>query len=446
MAQRLLDILAADFCIKGRIIFSDIKALLGEHDLIEKRHICTKRIFRKLVALVLMVTFCITFASDNLTIKSNAEVTEESIKEKENQIDDAKKERDKMKSSLTDIEAVKKELEQDKSDINSYIAELDASLTDIQSNIDALEQQISDKEAEIEETKAELEEAKAQQQQQYESMKERIRFMYEKGDTYLLELLLESDSYGDMLNKAEYITELSAYDNKKLQEYILTTQLIALTQEALEEEQATLEEAKADVEAEQASMEALMSEKQSQLSVVNASISEKEAAIKEYEAQIAEENETIAALEKAVEADKAKLASQNKRTYDGGMFTWPCPAYTRISDDYGMRMHPTLGIEKMHNGIDLAAPTGSSILAAYAGTVVAASYSSTMGNYVMIDHGDGLYTIYMHASALYVSTGQEVTAGQNIAAVGSTGRSTGPHLHFGVRLNGSYVSPWNYLK
>lgn len=393
-----------------------------------------------------MVAYCVTFAKGNLTIKSYAEVTEESIKEKENQINDAKKERDKMKSSLTDIEAVKKELEKSKSDLNTYISELDASLSDMQANIDELEQQISDKEAEIEETKKELEAAKEQQQKQYDSMKERIRFMYERGDSYLLELLINSDSYADMLNKAEYISELSAYDNRKLQEYILTTQLIAITQEALEEEQATLEEAKADVEAEQASMEALMSEKQTQLAAVNADISDKEAAIKEYEAQIAEENETIAALEKAVEADKAKLANQNKRTYDGGMFTWPCPAYTRISDDFGMRMHPTLGINKMHNGIDLAAPTGSSILAAYSGTVVAAAYSSSMGNYVMIDHGDGLYTIYMHASALYVSTGQEVTAGQNIAAVGSTGRSTGPHLHFGVRLNGSYVSPWNYLK
>lgn len=414
--------------------------------MIRKRHICNKRIFRKLVALVLMVAYCVTFAKGNLTIKSYAEVTEESIKEKENQINDAKKERDKMKSSLTDIEAVKKELEKSKSDLNTYISELDASLSDMQANIDELEQQISDKEAEIEETKKELEAAKEQQQKQYDSMKERIRFMYERGDSYLLELLINSDSYADMLNKAEYISELSAYDNRKLQEYILTTQLIAITQEALEEEQATLEEAKADVEAEQASMEALMSEKQTQLAAVNADISDKEAAIKEYEAQIAEENETIAALEKAVEADKAKLANQNKRTYDGGMFTWPCPAYTRISDDFGMRMHPTLGINKMHNGIDLAAPTGSSILAAYSGTVVAAAYSSSMGNYVMIDHGDGLYTIYMHASALYVSTGQEVTAGQNIAAVGSTGRSTGPHLHFGVRLNGSYVSPWNYLK
>ena len=98
------------------------------------------------------------------------------------------------------------------------------------------------------------------------------------------------------------------------------------------------------------------------------------------------------------------------------------------------------------DGIDIGAQYGASIVAAYSGTVVAATYNASMGNYIMIDHGDGLYTIYMHASALYVSTGQEVTAGQNIAAVGSTGRSTGPHLHFGVRLNGSYVSPWNYLK
>ena len=108
-------------------------------------------------------------------------------------------------------------------------------------------------------------------------------------------------------------------------------------------------------------------------------------------------------------------------------------------------MHPTLGVEKFHNGLDMAAPGGSPILAAYDGNVVAADYSSSMGNYIMIDHGDGLYTIYMHASALYVSKGNFVVKGQNIAAVGSTGRSTGNHLHFSVRLNGNYVNPWNYL-
>ena len=158
-------------------------------------------------------------------------------------------------------------------------------------------------------------------------------------------------------------------------------------------------------------------------------------------------NAEIKAMEDLVAAQKAELAKENKaaRTYDGGMFAWPAPSYTRISDDYGNRMHPTLHVQQFHNGIDLASPGGSPILAAYDGTVVSAAYSSTMGNYVMLDHGDNLYTIYMHASALYVSKGENVVKGQKIAAVGSTGRSTGNHLHFSVRLNGSYVSPWNYL-
>ena len=187
-----------------------------------------------------------------------------------------------------------------------------------------------------------------------------------------------------------------------------------------------------------------MDTKANELSAVQTDISNKEAAIKAYEDEIKAENEAIAALEREVAADKASLYS--RYMYDGGMFTWPCPNYSRISDNYGMRMHPTLGVEKMHNGIDLAAPSGSPILAAYNGTVVAADYNSTMGNYIMINHGAGLYTIYMHCSALYVSKGQDVTSGTKIGAVGSTGRSTGPHLHFGVRLNGNYVSPWNYLK
>lgn len=387
----------------------------------------------------------IFFASSGAMTK--AAVTQQSITEKENQISDAKKERDSMKKSMTDLEALKKELESTKSDLNTYIKELDASLTSIQEKISDLEEQITEKEGQIEETTAELIEAQRIQQEQYEAMKKRIKFMFEKGQVMYVELLLSAGNFADMLNKAEYIQELSAYDRQKLEEYVENERLISLTKEALEEEKETLDEAKAQVEQEEANMQSLLDDKNSELASVNSDIENKEAAIAEYEAQIAEENETIAALEKAVEAEKAALAAQNaRRTYDGGMFAWPCPSYTRISDDYGMRIHPTLGISKMHNGIDLAAPSGSSILAAYDGTVVAASYSSTMGNYIMIDHGSGLYTIYMHASSLSVSKGAEVTKGQKIASVGSTGRSTGPHLHFGVRLNGSYVSPWNYLK
>ena len=173
----------------------------------------------------------------------------------------------------------------------------------------------------------------------------------------------------------------------------------------------------------------------------------KEDSIEAYEADIREETEIIEALEAAIAEEKRKLIEQNQKllTYDGGQFKFPLAYYTRLSSEYGWRMHPTLHVEKFHNGIDLASPTGTDIYAAYDGKVVAAAYSSSMGNYIMIDHGDDLYTIYMHASKLYVSTGDIVVKGETIAAVGSTGRSTGPHLHFGVRLNGQYVSPWNYL-
>ena len=402
-----------------------------------------KKYCRKIAYGILSLALIFSLFSET-AFMSRAEVTEESIKAKEEQISNAKKERDSLSSAKTDLEKLKKQLENSKSDLNNYIAQIDSSLTDIQEKIDNLDAQITEKEEQIEITTAELEESERIQQEQYEAMKKRIKFMYERGETIYFELLVESGSFADMLNKAEYIEKLSSYDRGKLNEYIATTELITLTKEALEEEKATLDEAKATKEEEQSNLEALLQQKSAELSTVNANISDKEKAIAEYEAEIKAENATIAALEKEVAADKAEL--QSKYRYDGGMFTWPCPSYTRISDDYGMRLHPTLGVEKMHNGIDMAAPAGSAILAAYAGTVVAASYEASMGNYIMINHGNGLYTIYMHCSALYVSKGQEVTAGTKIAAVGSTGRSTGNHLHFGVRLNGAYVSPWNYLK
>ncbi|MBQ3798090.1 MAG: peptidoglycan DD-metalloendopeptidase family protein [Butyrivibrio sp.] len=380
----------------------------------------------------------------NSSFVSHADVTEESIKQKEAQISSAKKERDTLKNAKTDLEKVKKQLETSKSNLNTYISQIDASLTDIQGKIDSLNDQITEKENQIETTTNELHEAERIQLEQYEAMKKRIKFMYERGDTIYFELLIESGSFADMLNKAEYIERLSSYDRDKLNEYIATTELISLTKQALEEEKETLDEAKASREAEQDNLESLLQAKSAELNSVKADISNKEAAIAEYDAEIKAENAAIAALEKEVAADKAALYSKYK--YDGGVFTWPCPSYTRISDDFGMRMHPTLGVQKMHNGIDLAAPGGSAILAAYAGTVVAAAYEGSMGNYVMISHGNGLYTVYMHCSALYVSKGQDVSAGTKIAAVGSTGRSTGNHLHFGVRLNGAYVSPWNYLK
>lgn len=374
-----------------------------------------------------------------------SELTNDLIKEKEQEIENAREMKEQLQSNLTDIKKVKEELEASKQDLAEYVERLDGELESIQAKIADLKGKIEDKEGEIVLTQGELEEAIQDQERQYEAMKERIKFMYEKGDNLYMELIFSSQSFGDMLNKAEYIEMLSSYDRKMLDRYVETRELIELYKQQLEEERAYLEDAKAGVESEEASLNSLIDEKKVAIEQVSNDIDNKEAAIAEYEAYIKEQNETIAMLEKVVAEEKAKLAEESRIRYDGGMFQWPAPSYTAISSDYGNRQHPTLGVERFHNGLDMAAPGGSPILAAYDGKVVAADYSGSMGNYLMVDHGDGLYTIYMHASALYASKGDFVVKGQNIAAVGSTGRSTCNHLHFSVRLNGSYVSPWNYL-
>lgn len=379
--------------------------------------------------------------------KADNSLTNDSIKEKEEAISKAEEEKKILQTGLSDIKKIVASLESTKNDLDSYVKSLDANLAKIEEKITELKELISKKEKEIEETMEALEEAQKVAEEQYEAMKSRIKFMYERGDTFYLELMLSAESFGDMLNKSDYVMKLSAYDRKMLDEYEKTAQAIAAFKVELEAEQEVLAEAKEAIEQEQAAVSTLINNKEKEIKVYEADISNKEQLVKEYEAEIASQNAEIAALEAAVAEERKRLAAANEKlkSYDGGQFKWPAPSFTRISDDYGNRMHPTLGINKFHNGIDLAAPNGSPILAAYDGDVVAATYSSTMGNYIMIDHGDSLYTIYMHASALYVSKGDTVSRGDKIAAVGSTGRSTGPHLHFSVRLNGSYVSPWNYI-
>lgn len=369
-----------------------------------------------------------------------------SIQEKQEQIEEAEKAKSKIKSNITNIQAMVSALEKEKGDLEAYVTKLDEDLTDVQEKIAELKDLISEKETEIEETEEELEEAEEIQATQYENMKKRIKFIYEKGDTFYLELVMSSASFGEMLNKATYVEKISEYDATKLEEYKQTCEYIQACKEQLDAEKELLDEAKAQVEEEEANLETLISAKEGEINIKTADINNKEAAIKEYEEDLAAQTATIQALEAAVAAERAQLAEAGEAiVYDGGMFKWPAPSYTRISDDYGNRTHPILGVQQFHNGVDMAAPGGSPILAAYDGKVVAAAYNASMGNYIMINHGGGLYTIYMHASALYVSTGDTVTRGQKIAAVGTTGRSTGNHLHFSVRKDGAYVSPWNYL-
>ena len=402
--------------------------------------------WRRIFCVALGLTLVFGTASRYQTTAFASELTIDNIKQMEAEIKKAQEEKKALQSGLTNVKELKKELEESKTSLSNYVAEMDANLATVQAKIDELKTLISEKEEEIADKTEELEDAIEVQQNQYEAMKSRIKFMYEKGDSLSLELIFSSESFGEMLNKAEYIESLSAYDRKMLDEYVAYAEYVALCKEGLEEEKSVLDEAKAAAQAEEDALNELIAAKEQEINQVSSDIANKEQAIKDYEADIAAENETIKALEAAVAEERKKLAAEQGRKYDGGMFTWPAPSYTRISSEYGNRMHPTVGVEKFHNGLDMAAPGGSPILAAYDGKVVAADYNSSMGNYIMIDHGDSLYTIYMHASALYVSKGTEVSKGDKIGAVGTTGRSTGNHLHFGVRLNGSYVNPWNYLR
>ncbi|MBQ2802686.1 MAG: peptidoglycan DD-metalloendopeptidase family protein [Lachnospiraceae bacterium] len=400
--------------------------------------------------ILLGISLCMLFVSlwhPTVSATGNSALTSDSIKEKESQISKAEKEKESLKGNLSDLQKIKKELETKKNDLKSYVAELDGNLSEIEQKITGLKADIAVKEGEITQAEAELEAAQEKENNQKDSMISNIRLMYERGDPPLLDMLIRAESFGDFLNKADFVENIMAYDHAMWEEYIANRKLVELCKEQLELEKEILDQTKANVELEQQNLEALIAQKNQDITAYETDIDNKEQAIRDYEQLIAEQDAEIEALEKAIAEEKKALLAANAEviTYDGGLFKFPLASYTRMSDNYGWRMHPTLHVEQFHNGVDFAAPKGTAIYAAYDGKVVAATYSATMGNYVMIDHGSSLYTIYMHASALYVSKGDVVVRGETIAAVGTTGRSTGNHLHFGVRKDGEYVSPWNYL-
>lgn len=377
---------------------------------------------------------------------SNA-LTNDYIKEKEREIQQIEQEKEEIQQGITDAKAQVERLKGQQQDLYLYAQQVDAILLELAEKIELLNEQIELKELQIEQTKRELAEAKEVERQQYEAMKVRIRFMYEEGDAYYLEMLFSSTGFADMLNKADYIEAISAYDRRKLEEYILNEQLIELCQEELEAQEEALQAQRDGVIAEQEAQRELREQAQREIASRQNQIDEEMATLEQWNAELEAQTATLETLEAQVAAEKKRLQELNQpqQTYDGGAFAWPAPSSKNVTSEFGWRQHPVLHYNRFHNGVDIGAKSGSPIVAAYDGKVVAASYTSAMGNYIMIDHGDGLYTIYMHCSQLYVSEGAIVVRGEHIAAVGSTGISTGPHLHFSVRLNGEYMDPLNYI-
>ena len=372
---------------------------------------------------------------------STEKVTEDAASTKSMQ--EAQDEKAQLEKALKEAQSTIEDLRDSKGDIESKVTELNQQLIDISARITDLENQLTAKSEDIQETKDELAGAKEREAQQYADMKVRIQFMYENGQTSYLEALLSSRNISEFLNSADYIAQIQSYDRQKLTEYQDTVESIVNLEAQLEQEYTDLEALKSTVESNKATVAAMMRQKESELADISGDIEDAQSDADYYAAEIQAQEELIAAIKRA-EAEKA-AAGVEEHPYTGGAFRWPCPSSTRVTSNYGTRVSPMSGASSNHKGIDIGASAGADIIAAADGTVTAASYSSAAGNYVMIDHGGGLYTVYMHASSLLVSPGQTVSAGDVIAKVGSTGISTGSHLHFGVSLNGSYVSPWSYL-
>lgn len=355
---------------------------------------------------------------------------------------------DKIKDIKSDIDQIKKniqQLEADKSNLQSYIARLDEEAASLTRQIEKLNEDIEEKKEEIVQAQADLDEAQRVADQQYEDMKLRIQYLYENGNPSYLEMLLTADSIGDFLNKSTYVKAMSEYDRKMMDEYIAQKEAVAAAKAVLESEEEELELMADAAKEQKETVDALIKKKTAEIQSYQAQIDSQNSEAAEFKEDLEEQEKLLNQIEEQIAA--AALANASVDDGDGGAsgFVWPCPSSRRITSGFGPRTQPVPGASTNHKGIDIGAAHGSSIVAAAGGRVTTSTYSGSAGNYIVISHGNGLSTVYMHCSALYVSAGDVVSAGQSIAAVGSTGFSTGPHLHFGVIKNGAYVNPRNYV-
>lgn len=344
-------------------------------------------------------------------------------------------------TDIQDNEQKKDALQQELEGAEQEAASLEKRLNNIVAEMRQTKQEMETKEAEIEAAENALIEAHISRNEQYAQMKSRIKYMYENGNQQMLEVLLESKSIADFMNRAEYATMLSEYDRNMLQKYQKTVDAITAEEERLQGEYAELGTLQKSLSKKQAKVEKLLAKQNAEVNRLATQIDDLQSLIDE--AKEAERRR------KEAEAAK-KLANSNKKpgqsvVNGNGYFTHPCPGMTYQSSYFG-EVRYGIGDLTPHKGHDYAAPAGTPVYAAAAGTVIIAGYSNSAGYWVVIDHGDGLTTKYMHMySQPYVSAGEPVSKGQHIGGVGTTGQSTGNHLHFQVEEYGVAVSPDKYM-
>ena len=351
--------------------------------------------------------------------------------------------------NLEDLQNKKNDLQNQINESNEQIEEIKIELTENLEQLNNINEKIYNYETEIitletdlntieEETKKiseKLNIVETNYNLQKEAFQARMVAIYEAGDVVYLDVLLNSNSFSDFISNYYLIGEIAKYDNDLLENIEQQKDQIENTKSILEEKKENLQQLKKNKEKTTIALENSKVIRNSYIDKLSEQEKETQNKIDEYQKELNNLETQIVAL------STGNIGSD----YVGGEFAWPAPGYTTITSRYGMRIHPILKTARVHTGTDIAMPTGAYVIAANDGVVIKSMYVTGYGNMVMIDHGGGVSTLYGHGSELIAQTGQEVKKGDIIMKAGSTGWSTGPHLHFEVRINGTAVDSLPYI-
>ena len=375
-----------------------------------------------------------------------------------------KKELDALKNEAQEIInagiALKKELDANASETQSTIEQksaIDQQIRITEQEIDNANAQISQYSLLVAEKQKELEAAEAELEEMNQKNKARLRAMEENGKISYWSILFKANSFSDLLSRIDSIHEVAEADQRMLKQMQDMADAIEADRQELEAELSAQQEAKTLLAEKE---ETLVSQREEAGELLLQLKAESEQLTAEYEANEAAEAEARAiAMKKQLEYEaqlsaeqKAALAAQNQNNVAGGNysgggsgFSSPLRIGLTVTSAYGWRIHPTMGDKRFHTGVDFAAAQGTPIYAIASGQVTSAYYNNANGYMVSIAHGNGYGSLYAHMTHFVVSAGQSVSQGQVIGYVGSTGWSTGPHLHFEIHVNGSSVNPMQYL-
>ena len=349
-------------------------------------------------------------------------------------LDNLRKEQRNVEKQIKNTQKQIKNIENQTKDVSKQIQDLDRKVDKATTDLEKVEKELDQIEKNIEKTTLELEEAEENLEERKDTFNQRIRVMYMNGDTGYLELLLSSSDIKDFLSRKDVVKSIAEHDKKLIKFMKEQRDLIDEKKTELEAQRASVEVTKSKIEARKKELDRVSREKQELMG-----------RLKEDVKSLEKEYDKLNDYAKEIESKIIKL-QRNTGPYSGGKMAWPVPGYNKISSYYGYRIHPIFKTKKLHTGIDIPAPTGTAITAAAAGTVIYSDWLGGYGKVVMIDHGGGIVTLYAHNSSLVASTGQVVSRGDTVSKAGSTGVSTGPHLHFEVRKNGAYVDPITWLR